>query len=128
MTYGTQAFRPYKEPEVTTQSTKETLSLVQKLKKIDAKMYGAFWCSHCFDQKQAFGKEAMKDFPYVECFPAGYKKGIKQEQACETADVKGFPTWIIKGEKLEGDQELQVLEAAADKYLAELPKVQPSFE
>lgn len=119
---------PYKEPEVTTQSTKETLSLAQKLKKIDAKMYGAFWCSHCFDQKQAFGKEAMKDFPYVECFPAGYKKGIKQEQACETADVKGFPTWIIKGEKLEGDQELQVLEATADKYLAELPKVQPSFE
>jgi len=56
MTYGTQAFRPYKEPEVTTQSTKETLSLVQKLKKIDAKMYGAFWAPYSIDQLRAFGK------------------------------------------------------------------------
>jgi len=40
-------------------------------------------------------------------------------QACETADVKGFPTWIIKGEKLVGYQDLQDLEAIADKYLAE---------
>ena len=36
--------------------------------------YGAFWCSHCFDQKQAFGKDAMADFPYVECYPDGFRK------------------------------------------------------
>jgi len=129
MTYGTPAkwpaFRPYKEPEVTTQSTKETLSLVQKLKKIDAKMYGAFWSPSSIDQLRAFGKEAMKGFPYVECFPAGCKKGRKMNQACETAlkgAVKGYsmmPTWIIKGEKLVGYQDLQDLEAIADKYLAE---------
>jgi hypothetical protein len=37
-------------------------------------MYGAFWCSHCYDQKQEFGREAMAEFPYVECFPEGWKK------------------------------------------------------
>lgn len=38
-------------------------------------MYGAFWCSHCYDQKQMFGKEAMAEFPYVECYPEGWKRG-----------------------------------------------------
>lgn len=37
-------------------------------------MYGAFWCSHCYDQKQAFGAEAMAAFPYVECYPEGLHK------------------------------------------------------
>lgn len=36
-------------------------------------MYGAFWCPHCEDQREAFGREAMADFPYVECFPDGLK-------------------------------------------------------
>ena len=109
---------PFREPEVTTQSSREALNLVQKMRLIDAKMYGAFWCSHCFDQKQAFGKEAMKNFPYVECFPEGYRKGIKQYAACEEADIRGFPTWIINGEKIEGDQSLETLGETVDKYLA----------
>merc|ERR1711959_205497 len=118
MTYGTQAKwlapTPYKEPEVTTQSTKETLSLVQKLKKIDAKMYGAFWAPYSIDKLRAFGKEAMKGFPYVECFPAGYKKGMKMNQACETAlkgAVKGYsmmPTWIIKGRSWWGTRTFRI--------------------
>lgn len=37
-------------------------------------MYGAFWCTHCYDQKQEFGAQAMAEFPYVECFPEGWKK------------------------------------------------------
>jgi len=90
MTYGTQAFRPYKEPEVTTQSTKETLSkhylmrtkknllrsnpAEPKLKKIDAKMYGVFWAPSTIDQLQAFGKEAMKGFPYVSAFLRGTRR------------------------------------------------------
>ena len=37
-------------------------------------MYGAFWCSHCYDQKDDFGAQAMADFPYVECFPEGWQK------------------------------------------------------
>lgn len=37
-------------------------------------MYGAFWCTHCFEQKQAFGVQAMQDFPYVECYPEGWQR------------------------------------------------------
>ena len=50
------------------------MELAKRLKAAGARMYGAFWCSHCFEQKQAFGKEAMADFPYVECYPDGYYK------------------------------------------------------
>ena len=35
------------------------------LKETGAKMYGAFWCSHCEDQKETFGAGAS-DLPYVE--------------------------------------------------------------
>ena len=61
-------------PRVTEASNSKTLDLAKRLKAAGAKMYGAFWCSHCFEQKQAFGKEAMADFPYVECYPDGYYK------------------------------------------------------
>lgn len=46
--------------------------MAHRLKAAGAKMYGAFWCSHCFAQKEYFGQEAMADFPYVECFPQGF--------------------------------------------------------
>lgn len=59
---------------VTQMSNEETLALAKKLKAAGVRMFGAFWCNHCYDQKQTFGKEAMKFFPYVECFPEGYRK------------------------------------------------------
>lgn len=45
-----------------------------------------------------FGHEAAKLLDYVECFPSGYRKGIKIEKACSDAGIEGFPTWIINGE------------------------------
>jgi hypothetical protein len=56
---------PFKEPLVTTPSSKEAKALASKLIANGAQMFGAFWCSHCFDQKEAFGKDAK--IPYVEC-------------------------------------------------------------
>lgn len=32
------------------------------------------YCSHCYGQKEAFGAEAMASFPYVECYPNGWRK------------------------------------------------------
>lgn len=61
-------------PVVTTSSTDQSVRLASRLKAAGAKMYGAFWCSHCFDQKQIFGSAAMANFPYVECYPNGWKK------------------------------------------------------
>lgn len=59
---------------MTNASSGQALSLSKRLQEAGAKMYGAFWCSHCLDQKQEFGKEAMSSFPYVECFPNGWKR------------------------------------------------------
>ena len=61
-------------PDVTTQSSSRSEQLAKRLKDAGAKMYGAFWCSHCHEQKEAFGSQAMKDFPYVECYPDGFHK------------------------------------------------------
>ena len=69
------------QPRVTEESSSRTLELAKRLKAAGAKMYGAFWCSHCFEQKQAFGKEAMADFPYVECYPDGYFK-VSSSHCC----------------------------------------------
>jgi hypothetical protein len=56
-------------------------------------MYGAFWCSHCAEQKAAFGSGAP--LPYTECFPEGYRKGVQMAPACKAAKLDGFPTWTL---------------------------------
>jgi hypothetical protein len=42
---------PYFATEITTPSSPFALSLAKYLNSIGAKMYGAFWCSHCQEQK-----------------------------------------------------------------------------
>ncbi len=54
-----------------------------------AKFYGAFWCSHCQNQKRAFGKSA-KYIPYVEC---STPDGQGQLSVCKDAGVQSYPTW-----------------------------------
>ncbi len=61
-------------PTVTRASPPGALELAGQLRAAGARMYGAFWCSHCFDQKQDFGTDAMAEFPYVECYPDGVKQ------------------------------------------------------
>lgn len=87
--------------EVTTTSGEAEIALAKHLKSIGAKEYGAFWCPHCFEQKQLFGKEAFKLINYVECDPQGRNP---QQQACVDAGIKSFPTWEINGEFYQGTQ------------------------
>ncbi|CAN7033361.1 unnamed protein product [Brassica rapa subsp. trilocularis] len=89
---------PYYSTEITTSSSPYAVALAKHLNSIGAKMYGAFWCSHCLEQKEMFGREAAKLLNYVECFPEGYKKGIKIFKACSDARIEGFPTWMINGQ------------------------------
>lgn len=64
-------------------------------------MYGADWCSHCQNEKKAFG-DSFRFVPYVEC-PDDPKK-------CMVAGINGYPTWIFPdGKKLEGEQGLKKL-------------------
>ncbi|PZV16404.1 MAG: hypothetical protein DCF22_05450 [Leptolyngbya sp.] len=98
-------------PIVNTSSTAE-IELAKHLKQIGAKMYGAYWCPHCHDQKELFGKEAAAIYPYVECAPDGVnsKTEVCQEIAPkiekQTGQNFGFPTWEIKGQYLTGTQQL----------------------
>lgn len=72
-------------------------------------MYGAYWCSHCQNQKALFG-DAFKYVPYVEC--------TENEKLCTSKGVQGFPTWIVTDEKgvetkLEGEQTFDDLSRAS---------------
>jgi uncharacterized membrane protein len=92
---------------ITSKSGAAEIELAQHLKKIDAKMYGAFYCSHCYEQKQLFGKEAFKgSINYVECHPQGNNPQIA---LCEKEGITGFPTWDIQGKKYPGTQPLEEL-------------------
>ncbi|MBW4468601.1 MAG: vitamin K epoxide reductase family protein [Pegethrix bostrychoides GSE-TBD4-15B] len=89
-----------------TSSGTAELALAKHLNDTGAKMYGAYWCSHCQDQKQLFGKEASAQMPYVECDPAG---ADSQTAVCQSAGVKGYPTWTVNGQTYSGTQSLQQL-------------------
>jgi len=54
------------------------------------KMYGAFWCGHCKNQKEAFGS-SFQYVNYQECTVGGNQNSFAQE--CKDADIKGYPTW-----------------------------------
>ena len=76
------------------------------LKKSEAIFYGAFWCPHCQDQKEAFGS-SKKYLPYVEC---STPDSNGQLPACKDAKINAYPTWEFKdGTKVEGEVTLQKL-------------------
>ncbi len=111
---GTQAAvvsEPGVGPPVTTPSSEAETSLANHLSVIGAKMYGAYWCPHCHDQKQLFGKTAYREIPYVECAPDGKNS---QTALCQSVpEVTGFPTWEVNGQFLSGSQSLQTLAEAS---------------
>jgi uncharacterized membrane protein/glutaredoxin-related protein len=79
------------------------IGLAKHLKSINAKMYGAYWCPHCCEQKEFFGKEALQDFNYVECAEGG--KDVQTEACQKVADALGkqgkkfgYPTWEINNQ------------------------------
>ncbi|XP_062010779.1 thiol-disulfide oxidoreductase LTO1 [Rosa rugosa] len=110
---------PYFTTEITTPSSPFAISLAKHLNAIGAKMYGAFWCSHCVEQKQMFGHEAAKELNYVECFPGGFRKGTIMAKACIDAKLEGFPTWVINGQVLSGEKDLLELAEASGFELNE---------
>jgi len=66
------------------------------------KMYGAYWCPHCQEQKDMFGEASFKSAPYIECGIQGTTAKIID--ACTDAGIKHFPTWQFPptGERVEG--------------------------
>jgi uncharacterized membrane protein/glutaredoxin len=73
-------------------------ALALHLSQRGAKMYGAYWCPHCVEQKELFGASARR-LPYVECSTGG--QGSRQASACQAAGINQYPTWIIGGQRLQ---------------------------
>jgi hypothetical protein len=72
------------------------------------KMYGAYWCPHCAEQKEKFGA-SFEYAPYTECGIKGDLHGVSQ--ACKDAGIKHYPTWQFPptGERVERVFTLQEL-------------------
>jgi hypothetical protein len=96
-------------PLITTDSSDRAMRLTKDLVALNAKMYGAYWCSHCLDQKMELGRQAFAkgNIPYIECSKDGLNA---QVQLCASQKLPGYPTWEINGEFFPGQQDLEELE------------------
>lgn len=87
----------------------------QCLSEEGATFYGAFWCPHCAQQKQLFGKSA-KLLPYVEC---STPDGKGQTAICISKNIESYPTWeFADGTKISA---LMTPEQLAEKTGCALP-------
>ncbi len=85
------------------------------LKEKGAVFYGAFWCSHCQNQKKLFGS-SEKYLPYVEC---STPDGGGQLSLCNEKKIDGYPTWEFSdGSRESGELSLERL---SEKTSCELP-------
>jgi uncharacterized membrane protein len=92
---------------ITTTSGEAEIQLAKHLKNTGAKMYFAWTCPHCYEQKQLFGKEAVTELDPIECRPDG--KNNPRPELCEAAKIPGYPSWIINGQLNSGVQSLEKL-------------------
>ncbi|PSB05228.1 protein disulfide isomerase family protein [Merismopedia glauca] len=94
-------------PPITTTSNKSQIALAKHLRRKRVKFYGAWWCPHCHEQKELFGKPAFKLVRYIECADAN--EGRQQTPVCAKAKIQAYPTWRIKSKTVEGVQSLETL-------------------
>ena len=107
ITTGEGAPQPPKGWEITTTSGASEVALAKHLTTVGAKKYGAFWCPHCYEQKQLFGKKAFAEVNYIEC--ADLANPRQQTAACRQAGINSYPTWEIEGKLYPGTQTLPKL-------------------
>ena len=100
-----------KPPVVTTVSTPSSIALAKHLTATGAVKYSAYWCPHCHDQNQLFGKEASSLLINVECALDGENS---QTELCRQKGIKGFPSWEIKGVIESGVKTLSELSDSSD--------------
>lgn len=100
---GTQTTATNAGPPIVATSTQAEIALAKHLSQMGAKMYGAYWCPHCHDQKELFGKQAFALVNYIECDPTGVNPN---PQACSAAGVRAYPSWEIKGQLYQGARSL----------------------
>ena len=98
--WGAYYFLYYRKPVSTLDS------FAQCLTSKGVKMYGAWWCPHCADEKESFGY-AFQHVTYVECSLPNERK---MNDICKAEGIKNFPTWQFSdGSRVEGTQSLDAL-------------------
>ena len=93
-------------PAITTVSSKEKINFAKFLNENNIVMYSAYWCPHCHDQKQLFGKKAVENLKIVECAKDGKNNNYK---LCQEKGIEGFPSWEIDNEIYSGTVSLNEL-------------------
>lgn len=78
----------------------ELVEFAQCLGNTELTMYGTSWCSHCKNQKAAFG-DSFQYVNYVDC--------DKDSDICTAEGIKGYPTWKFGGQSYPGEQSLAKL-------------------
>ncbi len=99
-------------PLVQNISSQNAVNLAKHLRDSGIVMYSAYWCPHCHDQKEIFGKEAASELIVIECAIDGQNS---QSDLCKKKGITGFPTWEINGKLESGVQSLEDL-ANISKY------------
>jgi uncharacterized membrane protein len=79
---------------VKAESSPSSLALAEHLTASGARMYTAYWCPHCHEQKELFGKQATTKLTLIECAPDGRNS---QAKLCESKGIQGYPSWEING-------------------------------
>ena len=87
-------------------STPSTVALAETLTASGAVMYSAYWCPHCHEQKELFGKQAAAKLRVVECAADGQNS---EADLCQKKNIQGYPTWEIAGQLDSGVKPLQTL-------------------
>tara|TARA_Y100001968_G_scaffold258997_1_gene246097 strand:+ start:680 stop:1624 length:945 start_codon:yes stop_codon:yes gene_type:complete len=93
-------------PTVISISSPEKIKLAEHLTKEGAVMYNAYWCPHCHDQKEMFGREATAKLNLIECAKDGFNN---KKELCEAKGITGFPSWEINGSINSGVKSLKEL-------------------
>ena len=93
-------------PAITTSSSSQKVKFAKFLSENNIKMYSAYWCPHCHDQKQLFGETAVKELTVIECAKDGKDN---QYQLCQEKQIEGFPSWEINDKIYSGVMDLNDL-------------------
>ncbi len=73
--------------------------LAQCLTDRGVKMYGAYWCSACQQQKREFGKS----FKFVDNVECSLPNRGGQTELCKKEEITSYPTWEFQdGERAVG--------------------------
>ncbi|KAH8052921.1 vitamin K epoxide reductase-like protein [Aureococcus anophagefferens] len=102
--YGGPVFTP---PDVTKPSTARSAALAAHLKAKGANVRRVLG-SHCFTQKQEFGKTAQGH----RLLRVRRDGCASRRDACQARDIKGCPTWEIGGALYPGEKTLDELRGA----------------